>query len=159
MPKESTQPRRSRPQIEGYGIPETEEGMLSWSFVTERVGSPRNYWIATVRPDGRPHAVPSWGVWLDGVFYFGGGEKTRHLRNVRSNPNVVMHLESGDEVVIFEGVAEEITGRDLRARIDDAYEAKYGIRHGTPVFALRPQVVFAWAEYPVSATRFRFDQA
>ena len=49
---------------ESYGVPEGEEDMLPWSHVEERMLGPRNYWVATVRPDGRPHAVPVWGVWL-----------------------------------------------------------------------------------------------
>lgn len=153
------EPVRSRPAIEGYGIPEIEEGMLPWSFVVERMGPPRNYWISTVRPSGRPHAVPSWGVWLDEVFYFGGGENTRHLRNVRHNPNIVVHLESGDEVVILEGSAEEIADTALQKRIDQAYEAKYGMPHGTPVFALRPRKAFAWTTYPTTVTRWSFNGA
>ncbi len=45
--------------------------------------------------------------------------------------------------MILEGVAEEVTDGDRQTRIDDAYEARYGIRHGTPVWALRPRAVYA----------------
>ncbi|MFC6725988.1 pyridoxamine 5'-phosphate oxidase, partial [Halobium palmae] len=46
---------------------------------------------------------------------------------------------------------------DRLARIDAAYEEKYGVEHGTPVFAVRPETVLAWSEYPADATRWRFD--
>jgi hypothetical protein len=152
----TAEPVRSRPHIEGYGIPESEEGMLPWSHVTGRMGKPRNYWIASVSLSGRPHTVPSWGVWVDNVFYFGGGPKTRHLRNIMANPAIVVHLESGDEVVIIEGDAEEITDPDLQKRIDEAYVQKYKMPHGTPVFALRPRKAFGWTEYPTTVTRWTF---
>ena len=59
------EPRRRRPPFEGYGLSESEEGMLSWGWAVERLVAARNYWVSTTRPDGRPHAMPVWGVWLD----------------------------------------------------------------------------------------------
>ena len=56
-----------RPHIPGYGIPTHTEGLLPWSFALERLEKARNYWVATTRPDGRPHTVPVWGVLVDGV--------------------------------------------------------------------------------------------
>jgi hypothetical protein len=156
-----TEPRRSRPQIPpGYGIPATAEGMLPWTHVVDRLAAARCYWVATTRPDGRPHAVPVWGVLVDGVLYHGGAGNTRRARNLDANPHVAVHLESADEVVIVEGVVDKLTedtaDADLLRRIDDAYEAKYGMRHGTPVWALRPQRALAWTEYPTTATRWEF---
>ena len=59
------EPRRRRPPFKGYGIPESEEGMLRWNWAAERLEQARNYWVSTSRPDGRPHAMPVWGIWLD----------------------------------------------------------------------------------------------
>jgi hypothetical protein len=161
-PSHQRQPIPSRPYIPDYGIPETEEGMLDWRHVVERMASPRNYWVSTTRPDGRPHVVPVWGVWVDEVFYHGGGPDTRKARNLAENPAMAVHLESGDEVVIIEGVAKKLTPENadpaLLEKIDDAYEAKYGMRHGTPVWALEPQVAFAWTKYPDDVTRWRFEK-
>jgi hypothetical protein len=159
----TNEPKRSRPAIPaGYGIPATEEGMLPWSHVRERMSTPRNYWISTTRPDGRPHATPVWGVWVEDTFYFGGDPATRRSRNLDANPAVAVHLESGDDVLILEGVAEKHTEQNtdpaLLKRIDDAYEAKYHMRHGTPVWAVRPTVVFAWTAYPTTVTRWTFEQ-
>jgi hypothetical protein len=156
------QPRRSRPDVPAsYGVPQSEKGMLPWSHVVERMTAASNYWVGTTRPDGRPHTVPVWGVWVDDTFFHGGGPDTRKARNLQRNPNMVVHLESGSEVVIIEGTAEILTPEnadpDLLRRIDDAYEAKYGMRHGTPVWALRPSVAFAWTQYPTTVTRWTFD--
>jgi Pyridoxamine 5'-phosphate oxidase len=97
-----------RPYMPGYGIRPDGEGLLPWSFVDERMANARNYWVATTRPDGRPHATPVSGVWIDGSFYFGTGPGSRKARNLAKNQHLVVHLESGDEVVILEGVAEEV---------------------------------------------------
>jgi hypothetical protein len=144
-----------------YGIPESEEGLLSWSFVDERMRGDRTYWISTTLPDGRPHARPVWGVWLDGTFYCGGGPRTRWSRNLAVSPALTVHREDGEEVVIIEGEArqhtEETTDASLLERIDAAYEEKYGIPHGTPVWEVVPSTVFAWSDFPADATRWRFD--
>src|SRR3712207_3095759 len=114
----STEVGVSRPEIpESYGIPRGKEGMLPWSHVGERMAVERNYWLATVRPDGRPHSVPVWGVWVEESLYFGGGRSTRKARNLATNPNVVAHSESGENVVILEGVVEEVTDPALQERI------------------------------------------
>ncbi len=152
---------RERPQTESsYGIPESEEGLLPWSFVAERLDENRNFWVSTTLPDGRPHARPVWGVYVEGTFYCGGGERTRWVRNLAANPHVVVHGESGDEVVILEGWAERIdkdsTESVVIGRVDDAYERKYGIEHGTPFFAVHPERVLAWNDYPTDATRWTF---
>lgn len=87
--------------------------------------------------------------------------QTRWARNLATNPNIVVHRESGDDVVIIEGVGEkrteENTDLSLIERIDNAYETKYDIHHGTPFWRVQPRVVFAWSEYPDNATRWTFD--
>ena len=41
----------------------------------------------------------------------------RKGRNLAENPNVAVHLESGDDVVILEGVAEVVTDPGLVERL------------------------------------------
>jgi len=160
LEQNKSEPKPSRPYIPDYGIPTSIEGTLPWSHVGERMEQSRNYWVGTVRPDGRPHVVPVWGVWVEGTLYFGGGPDTRWSRNLAANPQVAMHLESGDDVVILEGEVERITdpAHPMASRIDDAYEAKYQMRHGLPVWVLRPQVAFAWSKFPDNATRWLFSE-
>ena len=153
---------RDRPETEAsYGIPADREGTLPWSFVERTMDAGRNYWVTTVRPDGRPHARPTWGVWLDGRFHCGGGEGTRWVRNLARDPSIAVHTESAESVVILEGEAERIDEGTASAerigRLDDAYEEKYEIRHGTPFFAVRPGRVLAWSDYPTDATRWRIE--
>jgi hypothetical protein len=156
---------------DGYGVPENDEGLLPWSWAVERLEQARNYWFSTTRPDGRPHAMPAWGVWLDGVLYFEGSPATRRLRNTAANPAIVVHLESGDEVVILEGEAQPAgkPDRALAERLAAIFTAKYAATHDyrpAPdqwdrggLWALRPRVAFAWAEFPKTVTRWRFAGA
>src|SRR5215213_9005621 len=58
-------PREDRPQMPGYGISHEAKGMLEWEWAEERLRESHNYWLATTRPDGRPHVFPIWGVWFE----------------------------------------------------------------------------------------------
>lgn len=148
----------------GYGVKATaREGMLPWSYVSDRMADSRNYWIATTRPDGRPHVAPVWGVWLDETFQFATDPGSRKGRNLAGNRHVAVHLESGDEVVVVEGTVKEITDSTALGEFADAYEAKYQFRPDVSgeragVYAVLPRVVLAWTEkdFPKSATRWDF---
>jgi hypothetical protein len=151
------EPQRRRPGFEpNYGISEAEEGMLDWGWAEERLAESRNYWIVTSSEDGAPAAAPVWGVWLDGAVYFGTNPSSLKGRNLARDPRVVIHLESGDEVVILHGKAGV---SDVGDAVLDAYEKKYD--HRPPVnrlFRLAPTRALAWleADYPKTATRFDF---
>jgi pyridoxine/pyridoxamine 5'-phosphate oxidase len=149
---------RRRPEFEpGYGISAEEEGMLDWSWADERLAASRNYWIVTADADGEPAAAPVWGVWADGAVYFGTNPNSRKGRNIARDPRIVVHLESGDEVVILHGEAEIVEVDDS---VLDAYGTKYGYRPpGSRLFRLRPRRALAWleADYSKTATRFDFD--
>jgi hypothetical protein len=160
-------PPAGRPYMPGYGISPEASGLLPWSFVDERMASARNYWISTARPDGRPHAAPVWGVWLDGTFFFGTDPRSVKGRNLAANPEIVVHLESGDEVVILEGSVDGIAAAapDLLQRIASVYNDKYDFQPDpssvdAPFLALRPRVVFAWLEqdFPRTATRWTWPE-
>lgn len=148
----------------GYGIKSDTTDLQSWSRFEERAAVSRNYWIATVGDDGRPHVMPVWGLWLDGRVYFSTDPSSRKGRNLRARPDVVVHLESGDDVVIIEGVAEAVTDAMTLARFADAYDAKYQFRPepGNPahgVYSVRPRRGFSWLEknFPGTATRWRWS--
>lgn len=165
---ENGAPVASRPHIPGYGIPETDEGMLPWSHVTERLARAAHYWVDTVDSDGAPHATPIWGAFVDGSLYFEGSPGTRRGRNLADNPNVVVHLEDGWEPVIIEGTAEEVKDppRDLAGKLVEDMAAKYEERwdyRPSPdqwkeggLYRVRPRVVFAWTQFPKDCTRFTF---
>ncbi len=156
MPKipEPTQPE----PLAGYWSPEDADKLLQWDFVNQRMLQAKNYWIATVNPNGHPHVVPVWGVWLDDTLFFGGGSGARWSRNLAVRPLVTVHLDDSDQAVILQGTVSHITDPDSAAmkRIDDAYEPKYGMRHGPPIWELQLKKVIAWSTMP-TATRWVFD--
>jgi hypothetical protein len=152
-----------RPYAPGYGIPQTAEGVLPWTHVEQRLTQARNYWMVTVQPDGSPHTVPIWGAWHDGALYMGGQAGARWVRNLKANPQVVVHLESGDDVVILKGEVYEERDQTLMEQVDAIYYGtKYGGAPPDPSgeggwLAMRPKVVIAWTAFPTNATRWTFD--
>jgi len=150
-----TTPTVSRPRFPGYGIHEGSEGMVEWPWAVERLAASRNYWISTSREDGRPHAMPVWGVVVDGELWFGTSPTSVKGRNLARTGELVAHTESGDETVIVEGGIER---RPVTAAVADAYEAKYDWRPEADkdFLVVVPHRAFAWREhdYPESATRF-----
>jgi nitroimidazol reductase NimA-like FMN-containing flavoprotein (pyridoxamine 5'-phosphate oxidase superfamily) len=157
-------PKADRPLFaKGYAIHAGTKGVVAWKDVVARLERSKNYWIATTRPDGRPHVMPVWGVWLNGAVCFGTDRNSRKARNLLANPAATLNLESGDDVVIIEGTVREITDAKEIARIDVLYAKKYKMKltdaPGVPfIVAIEPRVVFAWHErnFPESATRWRF---
>lgn len=163
-----TEPKASRPYVPDYGIPKNAEGMLPWSHVTQRLTDALQYWVCTVDAGGRPHATPVWGVVLDDTLYFDGSPGTRRGRNIAANPAVAVHLESGQDVVIVQGVAHEIHGgaSDFYVRLAAAYGAKYKSLGYAPspdtwatggLYSVSPRTAFAWTSFPEDATRWQFD--
>ncbi|MQC27099.1 MAG: pyridoxamine 5'-phosphate oxidase [Chloroflexi bacterium] len=151
-----------RPHMPGYGIEAGAEGQLTWSYVDEGMAAARNYWVSSAGPDGKPHAAPVWGLWHAGAFYFSTGERTVKQRNLHANPEVVVHLESGDDSVILEGRVARVKNEALGKALDALYQEKYGfpIMGEHPTYALRPRKVLAWreADFPKTATRWLLDE-
>jgi hypothetical protein len=143
-----------------YGLEATEKDLLPWSWANERLERAKNFWVVTVRPDGRPHAVPVWGAFVEQRFYFDGGG--RKATNLRSNPHVAVHLESGDEVVSLEGIYDKTSVPDpaLFQRIRASYRARYEYQPETPeqLYVIKPTFVLGWSNFIKDATRWRFDR-
>lgn len=81
----------------------------------------------------------------------------------RAFTEVVIHLESGDEVCVLEGAARTIGVEDLPAVFVDAYDEKYDIRLDLTdadfgLYVLAPRVALTWteADFPTTATRWTF---
>jgi PPOX class probable F420-dependent enzyme len=158
------EPTATAPRISGYGAPADGSGaeLLPWRWAVGRLTAAHNYWVCTTRADGRPHAVPVWGLWLDDAFWFSTGRTSAKARNLARNAAVVVHLESGDDTVILEGEVEEATD-GLEAFVD-AYEAKYAYRPNpldetSVTYVLRPRTAQTWTEqgFPRDATRWVFE--
>ncbi len=95
---------------------------------------------------------------------FGTDPNSQKWRNLRQNPAISVHLESGDDVVILEGVIEEVDDERIMQLADDAYEEKYDMRvlsetGGAPLLGLQPSIAHTWLEtdFLNTAARWYFD--
>jgi hypothetical protein len=167
----ATAPTADRPVLPpGYGVPATTSGLLAWSDVEPRLVASLYYWLATVRPDGTPHVVPRWGVWVNGRFWYDGAPTTRHRRNLDANPACTLTLESGAEAVIVEGTSmpTRADADGLGTRLAEAFGKydDYGYSPGPDSWSgeeggglcvLTPRRALAWFSFPKDCTRFRFE--
>src|SRR5436305_12648196 len=99
-------PTSDRPSFQAsYGVDrDARDEMLTWDEARRRLAESRNYWVCTTRSDGRPHVAPVWGLWMDEAFYFSTDASSVKGRNLAARPDVVVNLESGDDVVVVEGM-------------------------------------------------------
>ena len=105
-------------------------GSTSWEVARERLENPekpRTYWLATVRPDGRPHVMPLIGAWIGGAFYFISGDASRKARNLVGDSRCVITsstttLPSLD--IIIEGDAAAVTDEASLRSVTDAFRTK-----------------------------------
>ena len=146
----------------GYGIVSASEGsgLLPWSWAVERLRRSHNYFIATTRPDGRPHCMPVWGVWLDDSFCFSTGGQSAKARNLARNRHCVVTIEKADEAVIVEGLATAESEREFLERAGQLYAAKYPPYTLDPslgpIFVVAPRVMFGIVEAQMATTATRW---
>lgn len=159
-------PRIERPAIPPeYGASRAST-FVDWSHVEDRLANDAAYWIVTVGASGRPSVRPVDGLFVDGALYVGGSPETRWMRDIATNPDVAVHLDGLDDVIILEG-SVEIRGHmdeELAASLAAASAAKYpqyGVtadfyrKHGA--MRIRPRSVVSWTDISKDPTRFRFE--
>ena len=102
------------------------------------------------------------GGWSDEALRFGKNGNSAKGRNIAQNPEIAIHLESGDDVVILYGKAEAIAEEAALNALVSAYDARYSIKldpfdDATTLLAFRPTKVLAWREsdFPNPATRWQ----
>ena len=108
-----------------------------------------DYWCATVRPDGRPHVMPVWGVWLRERLWFSSGLRSRKARNLAAEPRCTLTTDDAQNPVVVDGVARQVTDPGGIAGFVDAMNTKYGAGHDRDfldprvngTFAVRPERV------------------
>jgi len=149
---------RDRPYILDYGIEESDSGLLEWDYVQNEMKDAKNYWLCTTKSDYRPHAIPVWGSWIDDNFYFGGGSDTKKRKNLAKNPNILVHSESGNKVVIIEGKVSIEENEKRIQEIKKDYIRKYNLDHPPPFYRVDMTKVLGWDmnDYARTPTRWKF---
>lgn len=164
------EPTPSRPRFptrSEYGREPAEDvSRRAWASVRERLETAESYWLATTRPDGRPHVVPIGGVWMGERLYFTMSPEAVTFRNLDRDPRAAVHLESAAAAVIVEGSAERPPPDAVPVGAAAAYGVKY---EGTwdpadeemPYLVLIPRVAMTWSSGDIrgSAVRWTFPAA
>jgi hypothetical protein len=163
-----TTPKVSRPQFP-KGYVEHPVSYVDWSWVAAQLTDSKHYWLCSVRPDGRPHVVPRWAVYIDGKIYYDGSPETRHAQNIALNPHVSVNLESGDRVIILEGTSTP-AGKptdELDSKLVDAYRRKYAQVGYSPeahqwdnggLYMFTTRQCIAWTSFTENPTKFTFEE-
>jgi hypothetical protein len=147
-----------------------------WDEACKGLAAGDEYVLATVRPDGRPHAVPVLAVWVDGALHFAAGAASRKARNLTENPHCVITTSSLGLDLVVEGSVTQIREDPRLQEVADAYATKYSWHpaardgllqdtEGAPtagpppynVYEVVPTVAFAFpAETAITPTRWLF---
>jgi pyridoxine/pyridoxamine 5'-phosphate oxidase len=143
--------------------------LKSWSWALKRLDKSHNYWISTARPDGRPHLMVVWGIWIEDAFWFCTGARTRKSKNLLAHPQCVIATEAADEAVILEGEVAQVLDKIQLEGFVTAYNKKYGgdveallKDQSSLVYRVNPSKVFGFDEHAEnfveSATRWDFPK-
>jgi hypothetical protein len=92
------------------------------------------------------------------TLYLYSERSTVKARNLTADPRVVVHLESGEDVLIVRGVAEDLGAPDAVPAVVAALAAKYTRPQDRQYLPDRdPDFDVVWAIRPRSAMAWRLD--
>jgi general stress protein 26 len=182
MPTTTTQPRlipgsttmEVKNLADLYGL-----DPIPWSRALEALESnvprDRTPFLATTRPDGRPHVAGVGALWDNGKVYFVSGAGTRKSKNVAQNAHCAIAMSLTGIDLVIEGVAERVTDDETLQRLakryvdqgwpatvkGGAFTAPYSAPSAGPapwdLYAITPSTVFGLlGDEPGGATRWRF---
>jgi nitroimidazol reductase NimA-like FMN-containing flavoprotein (pyridoxamine 5'-phosphate oxidase superfamily) len=137
-------------------------------------GSDHRSFLATTRPDGRPHLAGVGVLWDGGKAYFVSGGGTRKSRNLAENASCAISMSLDDMDLVIEGRAERVTDDATLQRLakryaaggwparveDGAFTYDYSAPSAGPppwnLYEVTPTTIFGvLAEEPGGATRWR----
>jgi hypothetical protein len=127
MAAKAREPRAAQPVIPGERRP-----LPPWPEARRRLAEGGTYWLATVRPDGRPHVVPVLAVWLDGALHFTSSPTARKARNLARSPHCVIAVCAPALDLVVEGQAAKVRDDATLHRVAEAskYQWQVTVRDG-----------------------------
>jgi PPOX class probable F420-dependent enzyme len=154
----------------------SHDAPTSWDEGLTHLRDGQWYWLATIRPDGRPHLRPILALWVDGSMYFASNTRSRKAKNVESDGRCAICVQDDEAHAVLEGDAKRVTDPDTLAKVRDEYASKYkwdtqvkdgqlGAEYGAPtaggppfaVYEVTPRTAYAFGTEPsFSPTRWRF---
>lgn len=113
----------STSNLDRYGF-----AALPWSrardvLVADTPTADLTFFVATVRPDGRPHSAGVGAVWVDDALYFTGGAGTRRSRNLAANPACSVSVRLRGVDLVLEGEAHRVTETGVLERVAAVYRS------------------------------------
>ena len=152
---------------------------IPWSRALEALesfgGSDHRSFLATTRPDGRPHLAGVGALWDHGKVYVVSGGGTRKSLNLAENPSCAVSMSVPDMDLVVEGRAERVTDDKTLHRLakryadsgwparveNGAFTYDYSAPSAGPppwnLYEITPTTVFGvLASEPGGATRWRF---
>jgi PPOX class probable F420-dependent enzyme len=83
--------------------------------------------LATINPNGTPHAVPIWTIPLGSELYVGTYRTSRKARNLARSPafTLVVGLDPWGPSAVLSGMAKEVTDDALRDRLYEVSAVRY----------------------------------
>jgi general stress protein 26 len=153
--------------------------LIPWSRALEALESAQartqTPFLATTRPDGRPHVAAVGALWDEGKVYFTSGSGTRKSRNLAQNANCVISMSLPGIDLVVEGTAAKLTDDPTLQRLakryadqgwpatvkDGAFTYEYSAPSAGPppwdLYAVTPTTIFGVLTVePGGATRWRF---
>ena len=153
---------------------------IPWSRALEALesfgGSEQRSFLATTRPDGRPHLAGVGALWDHGKVYVVSGEGTRKSQNLAQNPACAISMSLKDMDLVVEGRGERVTDDETLHRLatryaeggwparveNGAFTYDYSAPSAGPppwsLYEITPTTIFGvLASEPGGATRWRFD--
>jgi hypothetical protein len=122
MTEGMTEPISTR-NLDQYGNPP-----LAWSrarevLVADTPTADLTFFVATVRPDGRPHSAGVGAIWDDDALYFVSGPGTRRAQNLAANPACTVSVRLRGLDLVLEGEAHRVTDPATLERVAAVYRS------------------------------------
>jgi hypothetical protein len=168
--------RTAEPLAEKLSSEPSHDEATSWDEGSRHLRDGQWYWLATVRPDGRPHLRPILALLVDGAMYFASKPGARKARNVETNSRCAISVQDDEAHAVLEGDARRVTDPETLEKVSRAYASKYewetqvrgdelDADYGAPtaggppfaVYEVTPHTAYAFGTEPsFSPTRWRF---
>ena len=111
----------STSNLDRYGSAE-----LPWSRPRDILASDTpeadlTFFVATVRPNGRPHSAGVGATWVDSTLYFTSGPGTLKSRNLAANPACSVSVRLRGIDLVLDGEAHRVTDASTLERVAAVY--------------------------------------
>ncbi len=100
---------------------------LEWSRVLDQLNRTdyrATHWLATTRPDGRPHVAGVGAMWDGGKFYFTSWAGTQKSKNLARDGSCAIAVTMPDVDLVLEGTAAKVRDAATLDRLAKRYAAQ-----------------------------------